>query len=176
MNIWNLSLLIGALIAAGFSIRNPRGLLWICAGAVDYLVSVLYWRTGLPYGEAVAGMCDAAVCLSIYLAYRETWELIVYRLFQVSLAVNIFFLAGNLDLSFTIPFTSVVLYVPRVDQDTYATVLELLNGLFLLLIGGMGVAEFVGAPIAAAHRPAGRLRGALRALRTPRTAPPFTQV
>lgn len=164
MSIWNLSLLVGALVAAAFSLHNPRALLWIFAAAVDYTVSVVYWRTGLPYAEFVAGMCDATVALSLYFLAHERWELVVYRLFQISLAVNIFFLAGNLGI------------LPMVSQDTYATILEILNWLALLLIGGIGVAQWVGAPIAAAHRPAGRVDRALRALRSPRKTRPFHQV
>ncbi len=161
MSIWNLSLLIGALIATGFAYRIPHAVLWIFIGAVDYTVSVIYWHTGLPYAEAVAGMCDAGVCLSIYFVYRERWELGVYRLFQISLAVNIFFLAGNLGIT------------ARIDQDTYASILEVLNWLTLLLIGGMGVAQWVGTPIAAAHRPISRLGHSFLALRAGRKAPAF---
>ncbi len=164
MNIWNLSLLIGAVLAAGLSYRNPRALIWILGAALDYTVSVVYWRTGLPYAEAVAGMCDATLCLCLYFGARERWELVIYRLFQVSLAVNIFFLAGNLGI------------IPMVSQDTYASILELLNWLALLLIGGVGVAQWVGAPSVAARRSTGRLGRAVRSLRSPRKTRPFHQV
>jgi hypothetical protein len=138
--------------------------LWVFAAALDYAISVIYWRTGLPYAEGVAALCDASVCLAIYFNYRERWEKIIYRLFQISLTVNIFYLAGNLCLMAT------------VDQDTYATILELLNGLVLLLIGGMGVAEWVGAQVVYAHRPLDRVGRALRSLRTARKTPAFHRI
>lgn len=160
----NWSLLIGALVAIALSWRQPRAFLWIVLAACDYAASVTYWRAGLPYAEGFAGLCDALVCLSIYFIARERWELGVYRLFQISVAVNTLFLAGNLGIFY------------RIDIDAYSILLEALNWLTILLIGGTGVAQWVGTPIAAARRPWDRFRGALRSLREARKTPAFHRI
>lgn len=156
MSLANWSLLIGALIAAGLSWRQPRALLWIGLAAIDYAVSVTYWRLDLPYAEGFAGVCDALVCLSVYFLAKERWELVIYRLFQVSVAVNFLFLAGNLGIFY------------KIDIDSYSILLEALNWLTLLLVGGMGLADRVGARLDYARRPRGRFFGSLLALRQAR--------
>lgn len=156
----NWSLLIGALVACILAWRTPRGLLWVALAAIDYAASVIYWRAGFPYPEGFVCLCDAVVCLSLYFMAKERWELGIYRLFQISVAVNILFLAGSLGIFY------------RIDVETYSILEELLNWLTLLSIGGIGAAEWIGAPIVPARHPVGRFHRVILALRAPR-APHF---
>lgn len=122
-----------ALFFGLLSWRNPRGIAWIIAGAISYTVSVIYWRSGLPLPEGVAGTLDALVCVAIYARAREQWELsVIWRLFQTSVAVNFLFLAGNIGV------------FPRISIDLYSAILEALNVLVLLSIGGWSFAQMAG--------------------------------
>ena len=158
------SLLIAAVLVSAASWRNPRAILWVVLAAVDFAISTVYWRSGLPYAEGVAGACDAAVCLGIYFAARQRWELWIWRLFQTSVAINFLYLAGNIGI-----FTPI-------DHEVYSSALEAINWLTLLLIGGMAGAQWIGASIASAHRPwspRGVLHRTLMALRHQRRETPF---
>lgn len=160
------ALLLGALVVSALTIRsNPRGVVWVGAAALDFIVSTAYWRSGFGYPEAVAGVCDVAVCLAVYSIGRQQWEMWVWRLFQTSLAINVLYLAGNLGIFRSIP------------HDAYASMLEAINWLLLLLIGGMSALQRIGAyDYAGAHRPWDRLRWAMRTLREKRHAPAFFTV
>ncbi len=157
----DLSLLVGLLFAAMASYRNPRGVVWLGLAAIDFIASTAYWRSGLPYAEGVAGACDAAVCLAVYFAGKERWELGVWRLMQISVAINFLYLAGNIGIFSDIP------------HETYSIMLEAINWILLLFIGGMGIMQRIGVSNAGAHRPWNRVRRALLALRAQRTEPAF---
>ncbi len=169
MQFWNWVMLALILVAACISIRNRRGLAWIGALALDYTISVAYWRTGLPWGEVVTGACDAAVCFTIYGYYRQRWELVVYGTFLASLAVDIYFLAGNLAVH--TPWGQMI----SISQDTYGSLLELLNLLALLSIGGVSIVQLRGANVLA-RGPDRRLDGLVRALGSSRTSRPWYKV
>ena len=151
----DLALLIGAIIASVISYRvNPRGILWIALAAYSFVVSTIYWRSGLPYPEGVAGACDALVCLGVYFYGREMWEMAIWRLFQTSVAVNFLYLAGHLGI-----FVSI-------DHTVYSSMLEAINWLILLLIGGMGLLQRLGVSHdGGARRPWRRVYLALHSLR-----------
>lgn len=163
MSFVDVSLLSGAILAALLAWRTPRGVLWIVAGALSYTVSVIYWRSGLPYAEGIAGLCDAAVCIAIYFFGRERWEMLIWRLFQTSVAINFLYLAGNIGVFYGVP------------HDAYSAMLEAINWLALILIAGNGLAQMVGASLGDAHRPWHRFRNLARALRTKRARDPFTK-
>lgn len=130
MSIFQLALLGGGVIAAFFAWGNWRAIGWIVALLIDHAVSVAYWDTGLPYAELVAGLCDASVCLVIYALARAEWEIkVLYRLFQGMVLVNMLYLAGNLDIA------------PKIDHVVYSSLLEVINVLILLSIGGFGRLE-----------------------------------
>lgn len=169
MSNWNWIMLGAVLVTAAFSFRNLRGLAWIGALALDYAISVAYWRTGLPWGEVVTAACDASVCFVIYHYYRQRWELVVYGAFLASLAVDIFFLAGNLAVN--TPWGRMI----SISQDTYGSLLELLNLLALLSIGGVSIVQLRGANVLAL-RPDRGLDRVARALGSARTSQPWYKV
>ncbi len=160
-------LAIGLCFALAFSVGNKRAWGWLLASATSYVVSTAYWRSGLPYGPFIAGMCDAVVCLGVYFFAALRWEMIVYRLFQVSVGVNFLYLGITLGV---IP--------SRVDHATYAIALEIINWLALLLIGGSGALQVAGAADvpAAVHRPWYSAHRLVHALYRSRKAPAFHKV
>lgn len=122
-----------AAVAIGLAaLRNWRAVGWVAALAVSFLASSFYWRAGMPYGEFFAGICDAAVCLVIYALGKYRWELAVWRMFQAMLLVNLLYLAGNIGIFY------------RVDHVFYAIILEALNILILLTIGGVAAYQRFG--------------------------------
>ena len=153
----------GLILALAFSIGNTRAWAWLLAGAASYVVSTLYWRSGLPYGAFIGGLCDAAICLAVYFWGKLRWEQWVWRLFQVSVAVNVIYLGITLDGD-----TSRL-------RNEYSIMLELVNWAALFFIGGTGAAQHIGASSVAhaAHRPWGSFYRAVEALYRKRTAAPF---
>ena len=158
------SLLIGALICALVSWRNRRGLLWIGAGALSYIVSTIAWRFNLSMAEVVTGFADVTLCLAVYLFAKYRWELAIWRLYQVSVGISILYLAGNLGIT------------SRWDHEMYAILLEAVNWLLLIFIGGMGVAQRIGTSDVRAGGLGGRIRDFARSLQRERKIPAFTRV
>jgi hypothetical protein len=129
----DLFLLTGLIVALAVSVGNFRAWGWLLAAAASYAVSTVYWRTGLPYGAFIAGMCDALLCLAVYFVGRLKWEMWVWRVFQLSVLVNFVYLGGTLQVW------------PVFSHDTYSIVLEAINWIALLWIGGHGAVQAVGA-------------------------------
>lgn len=157
------SLLIGLCVALAVSVGDKRAWGWLLAGAASYTVSVLYWRSGLPYAPFVAGMCDALICLAVYFKAKYRWEMMVWRIFQASVLVNIIYLGGTLSAW------------PSLSHNAYSIILELINWAALLWIGGNGAFQPVGESDASftAARPLRSLRRALSTLHEPRATPAF---
>jgi len=162
MTAVDLSLLIGALICVLINWRNPRGQLWIAAGALSYAVSTVAWRSGMPMAEIPTALCDAAICLAIYFVAKYRWELWIWRVFQISFAVSVLYLATNLGLA------------SRIDHEMYATTLEVLNWVTLLIIGGTAALQgFSARGVASGSR--GVIRGALGSVWHQRARPPLAK-
>lgn len=166
MSVYNWITIGLALVAVAGSATDLRRLAWIAALMLDYAISVAYWRTGLPWGEVVAGSCDAVVCLVIYSRYRQRWELVVYAALLASLAINIYYLGGNLHAR--MPWGEMM----SISQDAYGTLLDVLNWSTLLFIGGTGALQTWLADVLAIRHDSGVARAA-RALGSPRKAPPW---
>lgn len=149
---------VGALVAMG----NLRAMAWLGLGAAVFTASSVYWRTGLPHPELVAGAFDTIVCLTIYFAGRERWEMWIWRLFQVMLMLNIIRLAGTVGI------------YPNADHGTYAVLLEVTNWLVILLISGTAGLQRIGYGYGGAADPWHRVSGLVRALHAQRSRPPFT--
>lgn len=161
MSIYQLSLLVGAAVAALVAWGNWRAIGWLAALQISIAVSVAYWKSGLPYGEAVAGGCDAAVCLGIYFFGKYLWEMWVWRLAQLMLLVNLCYLAGNVGIFYNI------------DHDVYSSILEVINWIAIASIGGTAILNRVDVDVGSAHSWP-RVRHLVRALREKRAKPPFT--
>lgn len=158
----DISLLIAALLVCLISIRNPRGILWIGIAALSYINGDIAWRLNLPYAEAITGMGDACVCLCLYFAAKQRWELMIWRLFQTSVAVSMLYLAGNLGVFLSIP------------HEFYAMLMESANWLLLAIVGGTSAMQWIGATYDVGAR--GPVRGLDRvnlALRQSRTTHSF---
>ncbi len=162
MSIYQASLLAGAAVAALAAWGNWRAIAWLAALQVSIAVSVAYWKTGLPYGELIAGLCDAAVCLAIYFFGRFNWELFVWRLAQAMVLVNLVFLSGNVGIFTLTP------------HDIYASILEAINWIAIAFIGGMAITNRLGLDNGSSGLAWPRIRGLVRALRSERKTPPFT--
>lgn len=159
----DLSLLAGLIVALAVSLGDRRAWGWLLAAAASYVVSVVYWRSGLPYGAFIAGMCDALVCLAVYLRGKHKWEMGVWRLFQFSVLVNIVYLGGELHAW------------PSLGHNAYSIMLEAINWAALLWIGGNGAFQPVGESDARSSA-GGFVRGIRRALvslHRERKIPPF---
>lgn len=155
-------MLTGYAVAALIAIGNLRALLWLVGGAGTFLASSAYWRTGYAHPELVAGSMDAAVCLAIYFAGRQRWEMWVWRFFQVMLMINIIRLAGTIGI------------FHDTGQAPYAITLEAMNWLVILLIGGTSGLQRIGYDYGGASNPWRGVRGVVRALCEKRRTPPFT--
>jgi hypothetical protein len=155
-------MLVGYAVAALIAIGNLRAMTWLAVGAGTFLGSSAYWRTGWEHPELVAGGLDAAVCLGIYFAGRQRWEMWVWRFFQVMLMVNIIHLAGDIGI------------FHDTGQAPYAITLEAMNWLVILLIGGMSGLQRIGYDYGGVSGPWRGVRGVVRTLREERRTPPFT--
>lgn len=129
----DMSLLVGLIVALAMSVGNFRAWGWLLIVAASYAIATVYWRTGLPYGAFVAGMCDTMICLAVYFFGKAKWEMWIWRLFQVSVAVNFAYLGGTLHVW------------PIFNHEVYSIILEAINWIALLWIGGHGAVQVVGA-------------------------------
>lgn len=124
MNEFQTALLVGAAFVALVSWRLDRSLLWIAVGALSFVASTAWSRFGWPMPPLFTACCDAAVCLTIYAYARQAWEMILYKLFLISIMISIVF------VGFTI-------FPPKMAPHAiYITLLEGVNWLALLLILG----------------------------------------
>lgn len=163
------ALALGLCVALSLSMGQGRVWGWLLAAAASYTVSTLYWRSGLPYGAFVAGLSDAMICLAVYFVAKRRWEMWVWRLFQVSVGVNLFYLAQQ----YGIPYRLGLRW--SLSHNDYSIILEIINWVALLFLGGTGVLQPVGGSNAsgAVAGIAGRIRRLALPLFGPRAHPPF---
>ena len=157
---------IALCFALAFSVGHRRAWGWLLSAAASYIVSTIYWRSGQPYGAFIAGMCDALVCLAVYFFAALKWEMAVYRLFQLAVGVNFYYLGVTLGI------------FPSLSHNDYAVILEIINWLALLLIGGSGALQVAGATDApdAVSRPWYSVHRLVLSLYGTRKAPAFHKV
>lgn len=160
----DVALLIGLLVALVVSYRSNRAWGWLLAAAASYTSSTIYWRSGLPGAPLVGGLCDAAVCLAIYFYGQFKWEMWLWRLFQLSVAVNLVYLAGMAGM------------IASLSHNDFAAILEAINWIALIFIGGTAIFQMTGAPNAFAGRPWDRVRRAMLSLQRERKTPAFHKV
>ncbi len=127
MNVWQLALLIGAVIAGILVWTDRRSVLWIIAGATSFVVSTAYQRSGMPGWPVATALCDATLCLLIYIGGRFQWELVLWRVWQTSVLISILYDYG---------------LIP--SRYAYVTALEVANWAALLVISGAAIARQIG--------------------------------
>lgn len=136
---YHIALAVAAVIAAALSIGTPRATFWIFSLTASFIASVAYfyapkpWWPGMwwPLHSGVAALCDAAIVTLIYFFGREKWETFGLRgLMLISVSVN---------MVQTSAYT--LGYPPPITHATYATILEVINFLALVLIGGIGLLD-----------------------------------
>lgn len=158
MNVFQIALLVGAVVVAALAWRIPRAIMWIIAGALSFVASTAYARFDLPYPPAFTAACDVAVCLGVYFFGQLRWELHLWRLFQLSVLVSIAHLAGVIG-----------------PHYAYIVALETINWLALFLIAGTAIMARVGENGMGSGRWTDRrLRWANRTLHEKRATAPFT--
>lgn len=162
MSIYQATLAVGAIIAALIAWGNWRAIAWLAVLQVSIAVSVAYWKSGLPYGELVAGLCDALVCLGIYFFGRFRWEMWIWRLAQAMVLVNIVYLLGNVGIFTLTP------------HDVYSTILEIINWIAIASIGGSAILNRLGPDVGSTARPWPGVRGLVFFVRAERAELPFT--
>lgn len=127
MSVWQLALLIGA-ISAGMLVRDDRrSLIWIIAGAASFIISTAYQRSGLPGWPVATALCDAALCLLIYVGGRFQWELVLWKVWQTSVLISILYVYN---------------WIP--SRYVYVTALEVANWCALIVISGAAISRQVG--------------------------------
>ena len=89
------SLLIGLLVALWLSAQSRRAVWWLLAAAGSYVLSTVSWRLQWPMAEVITALGDAAVCLCVYFWARYRWEMWVWRLCQLSVAISTIYLASR---------------------------------------------------------------------------------
>lgn len=142
--------MIMLLAAAAVSARNGRGLLWLGAILANYWVSTLYWRSAGGAPELATGLCDAALCLAIFFLGKSIWEMRVWALYMVSLAINFVYLASNLT------------GVGIIDHEIYSIIEEVLNWLAICNIAFTSALLIEGFSDARALRPWNHIFGLVR--------------
>lgn len=160
----DISLLIGAVIVGLVSWKTPRGILWIGVAALSYINATIAWRLDIPYAAAITAMGDTGVCLAVYLWGKARWELLIWRLFQISVAISIFYLAGELGV-----FTQIPHFV-------YSILMEAVNWLLLLLVFGNGIVQWIGTANVGSRWPWNHVRDFALALRAKRARVSFHRV
>jgi hypothetical protein len=121
VSIYQKALLGFAVVAAVISADDRRALLWILAGAADFIITTAYQRSGIttpPY-PLVTGIADAVVCLALWWFWDRRWEKYLFLIFQLSVLISLFRLIRVIDTNYA-----------------YVTALEVCNYLALLVIGG----------------------------------------
>ncbi len=71
MNVFQLALTIGALLAAIVAWQVPRAALWIALGALSFITSTIWQKAGLPYRELFGTGTDVAIIAAIYVFGKQ---------------------------------------------------------------------------------------------------------
>lgn len=151
-------------VALSILARNWRVFIWLPLIAASYLGADFAWRSGFSplHASALTAIGDGAVCLGFYFWGRQRWEMWIWRLYQVSCGISIYYAAAHLSL------------VPSPSHNAYSYMLEAVNALSLLTMLGTGVTRWVGMGNGAAVRPDRHVHPFVRAVHRGRGTPPFT--
>ena len=160
MNVFQIALLVGVAVTALISWRLPNALLWILVAGADAVACDVYYAYD-GARPAVFTLCvDCLVCLAIHWLAKERYEIWLFRVMQLSVFVSVLRIIGVLEWSYI-----------------YATTLELINWLALLLISSTAILGRVGASELFFHSwVRSFLLGAYSYLRRPRKTAHWSQV
>ena len=133
VDIFQIALAIGALVAAALNYNQPRALIWIAVGALDFVLTAFYQLHAIPQlpHPFVTCLVDGTVVALISIFGRLTWEIWVRRCFMLSMLMSILFLAHQ----------------GITTRYVYVTMLEVCNWLALLTIGGTGIMRLIDAGV-----------------------------
>lgn len=158
MNIFQISMLLGAAITALISIKLPHAFMWICLAGANAVVCDLFYAYDLPYPAAFTLACDCLLCLSIHWLAEERWEIGLYVIFAVSVSISLLHM-----------------WV-LADAYLYRMLLEICNWAALLLISGTAIVGRVGSSDHFLHRSRRHyVADALASLRRPRKTPHWSK-
>lgn len=108
---------VGGFLALG----DKRATRWLFVGASAYLVSVLYWRTGLPEPAVYSGVIDFLVIVALWRWALQRWEALLMAAFMLCLALNLIYALG------------------MSPSYEHTVALEVINILAALFVGGSSV-------------------------------------
>lgn len=160
MSVWNVILLSGVAAAALVAWGSWRYLAWLAAIVASYGMSVAYWDAHGPYAEVVTALGDGLIVAAIAGRARYLWELAIGLLYLVSMAVSMAYLANNIVGAHTL------------DHVLYSSLLEAINLVAALTLGGLAAFDKAGMVNGVAFRPWLHIFGIVRpayARRNPRS-------
>lgn len=125
-------------IAAALAWKTPRAPLWAFLLAVSYVFSILYIhnapRGGFwPPSQLVSLLIDGVVLIIVREYHRENWEWYGIRPILICMCSANLLQLGAVLLGFP----------PPLGSEAFGILLEFLNYLALLLIGGVGLMDLV---------------------------------
>lgn len=75
MTIYQMALLIGAIITVAIAHQVPRAMWWVLALALSFVLSTMWQEFGLPHREAFGTVTDLAIVAVMYVYAMQRWEL-----------------------------------------------------------------------------------------------------
>jgi hypothetical protein len=128
-----------AVLASAAGLKTPRATFWVFCLTASFVASVAYYYApkpmwpGMwwPLHSGIAALCDAMIVVLIFFFGKEKWETLGLRgIMLVSVSVN---------MMQTSAYT--LGYPPPVPHALYSSILEVINFLALILLGGIGLLD-----------------------------------
>lgn len=164
--IWSVLLGFGALIALSISWPVKRASYWVALVSAGYSIPTLWWYLSGIHLYMLNIVVDATICIVIDRYAKERWELLLFKLYKVSVASSVGFFAIDL----TLQAMAYISGSPSTDRGTlypiYAMLLEGYNWVALAIIARTGLAEWHGRIAPIFRRP--DIAAARQTLRAPR--------
>lgn len=153
MDVFQVALAGGALLAFVVAYPLPRARLWILLLAASFVTSTMWQKAGLPHRELFGAATNVAICVCLYFMARQRWEMVVF---------NCLIMMTMLDAIYAVGF---------IEHYWLITALEFCNWMAILTIGATGYAERVGDGSADRRGNMGLADFSRGALLAPRAAP-----
>jgi hypothetical protein len=158
MHWYQAALLVGAAVTVVVAWNVPRAVFWVALGALSFVSSSWWHDAGLPYGAAFGALTNLAICLLLYAAAEQRWEMRLWNVFHLMIVIDVLSITGAIG-----------------SHYQFAVALELANWLGLSIIFTTGWLERAGrhGGIPDSGHRSGVLGALRRALWAPRSRPPF---